>query len=96
MRSWRVALPGLVALACLLASIAVILLSRPDRTYALSVILGVAAIGAGILISGERENSLGVSAAFIVATLAELAAEYTADGRRSPAGRTPGTGKRCD
>jgi putative nucleotidyltransferase with HDIG domain len=70
MRSWRVALPGLVACACLLASIAVILLGRPDRVYSISVILGVAAIGAGVLSVGERGNKLSVSAAFIVAVLA--------------------------
>src|ERR1700761_6103227 len=70
MRSWRVALPGLVAFACLLASVAVILIGRPDRVYSMSVILGVAAIGAGVLSVGERGNKLSVSAAFIVAVLA--------------------------
>jgi putative nucleotidyltransferase with HDIG domain len=69
-RAWRRLLPGAVAIGSLLACIAVILVGRQDRVYSLSVILGVAAIGAGVLISGERGNRLGVSASFIVATLA--------------------------
>ncbi|MGZ4171661.1 MAG: HD-GYP domain-containing protein [Solirubrobacteraceae bacterium] len=69
-RTWRGALPAAVAIASLLVCIAVILLGRPDRVYSLSVILGVAAIGAGVLSVGERGNRLGVSASFIVAVLA--------------------------
>jgi putative nucleotidyltransferase with HDIG domain len=69
-RAWRSALPGVVAIATLLICIAIILLGRPDRVYSLSVILGIAAIGAGVLSVGERGNRLGISAAFIVAVLA--------------------------
>jgi putative nucleotidyltransferase with HDIG domain len=64
------ALPPALASVSLLGCGAVILISRPDHVYSLSVILAVAAIGAGVLIVGERGNGLGVSAAFIVATLA--------------------------
>jgi putative nucleotidyltransferase with HDIG domain len=68
--SWRAALPAVLATASFLICGVVIAIGRPDRFYSLSVILGVAAIGAGILIAGERGNRLGVSAAFIVAVLA--------------------------
>ncbi|MGH2891922.1 MAG: HD-GYP domain-containing protein [Solirubrobacteraceae bacterium] len=67
MRGW---LPAAVAIVSLLVCAAVIALSPPDRVYSLSVILGIGAIGAGVLIVGERGNGLGVSASFIVAVLA--------------------------
>ncbi|MGA2011724.1 MAG: HD domain-containing phosphohydrolase [Solirubrobacteraceae bacterium] len=69
-----------------------IALSAPDRVDSLSIILGVAAIGAGVLVAGER-GGYGVSASFIVyvlaaavlgpasaagvAVIAELAATFT-------------------
>ncbi len=47
-----------------------IALSAPDRFDSLSVVLGVAAIAAGVLAVGESKGGLGISAAFIVAVLA--------------------------
>jgi putative nucleotidyltransferase with HDIG domain len=43
--------------------------SRPDRSGSLSVILGCAALAAGVLVAGER-GGLGISASFIVTMLA--------------------------
>ena len=63
-------LPGAAAALCFIACVAVILVGRSDRVYSLSIILGIAAVGAGVLSVGERGNRLGVSASFIVATLA--------------------------
>ncbi|MGI8713274.1 MAG: HD-GYP domain-containing protein [Solirubrobacteraceae bacterium] len=57
------------ASACLVASCAAIVLSSADRVSSLSVILGIAAIGAGLLVAGERDG-LSVSASFIVTVLA--------------------------
>jgi putative nucleotidyltransferase with HDIG domain len=58
----------MVALVVLVA--VVIALERPDRVDALSVILGIAAVGAGLLAVGEGGGRLGVSASFIVAVVA--------------------------
>jgi putative nucleotidyltransferase with HDIG domain len=69
-RAWRGLLPGTVAVLSLLACVAVILVGPPDRVSSLSVIFGVAAVGAGLVSVGERGNRLGISASFIVATLA--------------------------
>jgi putative nucleotidyltransferase with HDIG domain len=49
--------------------VAAVALSAPDRVDALSVILGVGAIGAGLLVAGES-GRLAVSAAFTVYLLA--------------------------
>ena len=43
-------------------------MSPPDRVNSLTVILGVAAVGAGILVAGER-GGLAISASFIVTVL---------------------------
>src|ERR1700759_4982303 len=48
---------------------AAVFLSPPDRVNALSVILGVGAIGAGVLVAGES-GRLAISAAFTVYVLA--------------------------
>jgi putative nucleotidyltransferase with HDIG domain len=69
-RAWSDVLPAAAAILTVVVCIAIILLGRPDRVYSISVILGVAAIGAGVLSVGERGNKLSVSASFIVATLA--------------------------
>jgi putative nucleotidyltransferase with HDIG domain len=66
---WRDALAPAAAFALLLACAVAIVLSQPDRVSALSVILGVAAVAAGILVVGERDG-LSVSASFIVTLLA--------------------------
>ncbi|MGZ4418309.1 MAG: hypothetical protein ACXVRV_09045, partial [Gaiellaceae bacterium] len=50
---------------CVIAVIA----GRPDRVNALSVVLGVAAVGAGLMVAGTR-GGLSISAAFIVSVLA--------------------------
>jgi putative nucleotidyltransferase with HDIG domain len=62
-------LPSVVAAGSLAVCAVVIVLGRPDRFNSLSVILGIAAIGAGLLVTGER-GGLGISASFIVAMLA--------------------------
>jgi putative nucleotidyltransferase with HDIG domain len=66
---WR----DLTALAATLTSFAVcavtIVLSRPDHVDALSAIFGIAAVGAGLFVAGERDG-LSVSASFIVILLA--------------------------
>jgi putative nucleotidyltransferase with HDIG domain len=66
---WRDAagysLTGAAFAACVIA----IAVGPSDRTGALSVILGIAAIGAGVLVVGERDG-LSVSAAYIVYVLA--------------------------
>ncbi|MGH2891295.1 MAG: HD-GYP domain-containing protein [Actinocrinis sp.] len=59
----------IASLGCLAACGVVIALSRPDRVNTLSIILGIAAFGAGFLVGGER-GGLGVSASFIVGALA--------------------------
>jgi putative nucleotidyltransferase with HDIG domain len=51
------------------ASTAAIVVSAPDRVGGLTVILGIAALGAGVLVVGER-GGLSVSAAFLVTVLA--------------------------
>ncbi len=68
--AWSRLLPGAVAVVSFIACGAAILVGRPDRVDSLSVVLGIAAVGAGVLSVGERGNRLGVSASFIVATLA--------------------------
>lgn len=58
-----------LTVATLVSCVAVIVLGRPERVNSLSIILGVASVGAGILTVGER-GGLAVSAAFIVNVLA--------------------------
>jgi len=58
-----------IALASFAVSGTVIALGPPDRVGALSVILGIAAVGAGLLVAGERDG-LSISASFIVTVLA--------------------------
>jgi putative nucleotidyltransferase with HDIG domain len=58
-----------IALASVAVSGTVIALGPPDRVGALSVILGIAAVGAGLLVAGERDG-LSISASFIVTVLA--------------------------
>jgi putative nucleotidyltransferase with HDIG domain len=48
---------------------AVVLVSAPDRLDALSIILGVASVAAGLLVVGDL-GGMGISAAFLVAVLA--------------------------
>lgn len=61
--AWVVTLVGAVAVGV------AIVLSPPDKINSLSAILGAAAIGAGVLVAGER-GRFGVSASFIVFVLA--------------------------
>jgi putative nucleotidyltransferase with HDIG domain len=74
-RGWRtdakVAKTAGVALSVLLIAgpLAVALLDGPDQVGALSVILGVAAVAAGVLVEAV-EGSAGISASFIVIVLA--------------------------
>ena len=63
-------IPPATVLAAFLLSALVVAVSRPDRLDSLTVILGVAAVGAGVLAVGERGGRLGVSASFIVTVLA--------------------------
>ena len=90
-RAWRRLLPGAVAIGSLLGCMCRHLASsRPDRVDSLSVILGIAAVGAGVLVAGERGNGwrspprslsatlaaafLGPASAAVIAVLAELTA----------------------
>jgi putative nucleotidyltransferase with HDIG domain len=67
--AWRKArAPGLAVAAFAFCAI-VIAVSRPDKVSGLSIILGVAALAAGILVVGERDG-LSVSASFIVVMIA--------------------------
>ena len=69
--SWRRTLAISIALASLGVGIAAIALERDSPVDSLSVILGVAAIAAGILVVGER-GGLAVSASFIIVVLAAV------------------------
>jgi putative nucleotidyltransferase with HDIG domain len=64
----RVALPSAAIVSVAVCATAIIL-SRPDRVDSLSIILGIGAIAAGILVVGES-GDLGISASFIVILLA--------------------------
>jgi putative nucleotidyltransferase with HDIG domain len=66
----RNAAPGFVTALILGGCVVGVIAGRPDRVDALSGILGVAAVGAGVLGVGERGGRLGVTAAFIVNVLA--------------------------
>src|SRR3954451_11259311 len=67
--SWAEAGAPLVAGASLVLCVAVIAALPPDGVNGLSVILGIAAICAGLLVVGEHEGP-SISAAFIVTVLA--------------------------
>jgi len=66
----KTAVAVMLSATSVVACCAGIVLSRPDRVDALSPILGLAAVVAGLLVAGERGGGLGVSAGFIVAVLA--------------------------
>jgi putative nucleotidyltransferase with HDIG domain len=65
---WRDAAAFAVAALTFIGCGVAIALSPPDRVNALTVIFGVAAVGAGILVVGERDG-LSVSAGFIITVL---------------------------
>jgi len=65
-RGWLAA--GLITASVVICAIAVAD-GPPDRVNSLSVILGIGAVGAGILVAGER-GGVSVSASFIVTVLA--------------------------
>ncbi|MGN6169455.1 MAG: HD-GYP domain-containing protein, partial [Solirubrobacteraceae bacterium] len=66
---WRDVLAPLAAAVSVVICVVAVVLSAPDRVDALSAILGVGAIGAGILVAGES-GRLAISAAFTVYVLA--------------------------
>jgi putative nucleotidyltransferase with HDIG domain len=66
---WRDLLAPLAVALSIVVCIVVITLSAPDRVNTLSAILGVGAIGAGLLVAGES-GRLAISAAFTVYVLA--------------------------
>jgi putative nucleotidyltransferase with HDIG domain len=66
---WRDAAAPLAAVVSLAVCVVAVALSAPDQVDALSVILGVGAIGAGLLVAGES-GRLAISAAFTVYVLA--------------------------
>jgi putative nucleotidyltransferase with HDIG domain len=66
---WRDVLAPLAAAASVVICVVAVALSAPDRVNALSAILGVGAVGAGVLVAGES-GRLAVSAAFTVYLLA--------------------------
>ena len=67
--TWREALAPAATLLSFVACAIAIVLSPADRVSALSVILGVGAIGAGCLVAGES-GRLAISASFTVFVLA--------------------------
>jgi putative nucleotidyltransferase with HDIG domain len=67
--SWREVLVPTVVVLSFATCVVAILLSPPDRVNALSVILGVGAVGAGCLVAGES-GRLAISASFTVIVLA--------------------------
>jgi putative nucleotidyltransferase with HDIG domain len=67
--SWRGLLAGGLILASLIACAIAIADGPSERVNSLSVIFGIAAVGAGILVAGER-GGVSVSASFIVIVLA--------------------------
>ncbi|MGH2894477.1 MAG: HD-GYP domain-containing protein [Solirubrobacteraceae bacterium] len=67
--AWREVSAWAVVVLSFAACAVAILLSSPDAVNALTPILGVAAVGAGILVAGER-GGLAISASFIVSVLA--------------------------
>jgi len=66
---WRDVVAPLAAVLSFGVCALAIALSAPDRVNALSIILGVGAVGAGILVAGES-GRLAISAAFTVYVLA--------------------------
>ena len=66
---WRDATALSVTFAAFAACVVAVAVEPSDRVGALSVILGIAAVGAGVLVVGERDG-LSVSAAYIVYVLA--------------------------
>jgi putative nucleotidyltransferase with HDIG domain len=67
---WREKPAPTIALLALAVCAVVVVLYLPDRLDALSALLGLAAVVAGILVVGGESGSLGVSASFIVYVLA--------------------------
>jgi putative nucleotidyltransferase with HDIG domain len=67
---WRDVLAVAVLAVSIVLCAAAIALGPGDRANSLTVVLGAAAVGAGLLAVGERGGRLGVSAAFIVYVLA--------------------------
>ncbi len=66
---WRESAAGCLIAASYAACAVVVLDGPPDRVNSLSIILGIGAVVAGILVAGER-GGLSVTAAFIVYVLA--------------------------
>ena len=66
---WRDVAASVIALSSLAVCAVAIALSPATHVNALSVILGIAAVGAGLLVAGEQ-GGLAVSASFIVFVLA--------------------------
>ncbi len=66
---WRDVLAPLAVVLSLAVCVVTIALSAPDQVNTLSAILGVGAIGAGLLVAGES-GRLAISAAFTVYVLA--------------------------
>src|ERR1700722_4586379 len=66
---WREAAAPAATVLSLVVCAAAIALSPPDRVDALSAILGVAAVGAGVLVAGDS-GGLAVSSSMIVNVLA--------------------------
>ncbi len=66
---WRIPLAWSLTVVSLAVGVLVVALSRPDRVNALSIILGVAAVGAGLTVALDREGN-SVTGSFIVSVLA--------------------------
>jgi putative nucleotidyltransferase with HDIG domain len=66
---WRELLPPAATVLSFVACAVAVLVSPADRVNGLSIILGVAAVGAGILVAGES-GGLAISASFTIFVLA--------------------------
>jgi putative nucleotidyltransferase with HDIG domain len=66
---WREPLARLVTVVSFAVTVLVIALSRPDHVGTLSVILGIAALAAGLTVARDQENN-SISGSFIVSLLA--------------------------
>jgi putative nucleotidyltransferase with HDIG domain len=62
-------LAWIISVLSLVVGGVVIALSRPDPVNALSAILGIASVGAGLMVAGEKDSN-SVSGSFIVSVLA--------------------------
>jgi len=67
---WRTVAPASITSIVIAASVVICVTGPAEHVNSLSIILGVAAVVAGVIAMGEPGGALGVSASFIIAVLA--------------------------